>query len=289
MHTSETFVSPSSEYFIYSPSASYADFLLLPSIAGDYTYLPGYHLSRTSFGSYLILFLASGELSLTQTLANGEVLHFEGTSGDLFLLNCCLPHTYETAKGCHVLWCHFNGPSMPSYYDCLQKEDRLRIHVPMHSKPADQAAFLLSQIQNAVVQNETDFPASAALSKDLYMLLSLFAEEDTAETSSAEPLAKAVSYINAHISEDLSIHILAKEAALSPYYFARSFKTYTGVSPHQYILALRMNIARYLLSSTDLTVQDITLRCGFADSSIFCAAFKRIEGVTPGDYRKKRG
>jgi AraC family transcriptional regulator len=73
---------------------------------------------------------------------------------------------------------------------------------------------------------------------------------------------------------------------LSPYHFARQFKTTTGLPPHQYVIARRVERAQQLLrGDRDLGLAEVALRVGFSDQSQFSFHFKRIVGVTPGQFR----
>ena len=75
-------------------------------------------------------------------------------------------------------------------------------------------------------------------------------------------------------------------ARLSPYHFARQFKTATGLPPHRYVIMRRVERARQLLqAATDLSLAEVALRAGFSDQSVFCLHFKRLVGVTPRQFR----
>jgi AraC family transcriptional regulator len=72
---------------------------------------------------------------------------------------------------------------------------------------------------------------------------------------------------------------------LSVYHFARQFKAATGLPPHQYVIARRVERAKQLLQAgTDLSLADVALRAGFSDQSQFSHHFKRLVGVTPGRF-----
>ncbi|BDM83769.1 AraC family transcriptional regulator [Acaryochloris marina] len=101
---------------------------------------------------------------------------------------------------------------------------------------------------------------------------------------SPRKLAQVLDYIDAHLSDDLSIKTLASISELSPYYFSRLFKQSKGCSPHQYILRKRVEQAKYLLRNSNLSIADIALTCGFAHQSHLNRYFKRIVGVTPREY-----
>ena len=79
---------------------------------------------------------------------------------------------------------------------------------------------------------------------------------------------------------------MAAVARLSVYHFARQFKAATGLPPHQYVLARRVERAKQLLQGGgDLSLAEVALHAGFSDQSVFCLHFKRLVGVTPRQFR----
>jgi AraC family transcriptional regulator len=101
-------------------------------------------------------------------------------------------------------------------------------------------------------------------------------------------LAKAIDYMEAHLEEPLELAAIAGAAGLSPSHFARQFRTAVGVAPHQYLMQLRTERAKRLLSETTQPVVDIAFACGFANQEHLTRLFKRFCGVTPAAYRKAR-
>ena len=102
---------------------------------------------------------------------------------------------------------------------------------------------------------------------------------------STQQLQRALEFIHDHIESDLSLAQVAAAAYLSPYHFARLFKLAVGVPPHQYIIAQRIQRARRLLASPELSVEEISWRVGFSSQSHFIAQFRRLVGMSPGEYR----
>lgn len=78
---------------------------------------------------------------------------------------------------------------------------------------------------------------------------------------------------------------LAREARLSPYHFLRVFENLTGVTPHQYLLRVRLRRAAILLGTEATKILDIALNCGFGDVSNFNRTFRAEFGVNPRAYR----
>jgi AraC family transcriptional regulator len=75
---------------------------------------------------------------------------------------------------------------------------------------------------------------------------------------------------------------------LSPHHFSRVFKRVTGLSPHQYVLSQRIQLARQLLTETKLSIAEVAHDVGFYDQSHFTYHFKRLVGVTPNAIRERK-
>ena len=98
-------------------------------------------------------------------------------------------------------------------------------------------------------------------------------------------LRAVVEYIEEHLHGCPTLAQLAAVVRLSPYHFARQFKAATGLPPHQYVIARRVERAKQLLQAGDLSLAEVAAHAGFSDQSQLCHHFKRLVGVTPGQFR----
>jgi AraC family transcriptional regulator len=99
-------------------------------------------------------------------------------------------------------------------------------------------------------------------------------------------LQRVIEYLMENLEGSPTLEQMAAVAHLSPSHFARQFKATTGLAPHQYVIARRVERAQHLLKSDDeVGLVDVALRVGFSDQSKFSFHFKRIVGVTPRQFR----
>ena len=102
-------------------------------------------------------------------------------------------------------------------------------------------------------------------------------------------LAAAIAFMDEHHrDETLAVAEVAAAAGLSPHWFSAVFAKRTGVSPWQWLTALRIERAKRLLAENELPVIGVALEVGFADASYFARVFRRATGRTPQQWRGRR-
>ena len=93
-------------------------------------------------------------------------------------------------------------------------------------------------------------------------------------------------YIDNHFKENLSLDQLAELAHVNKYYLAHSFRREYNTSPISYLISRRIQESRFLLAETDHTLSQIAQILGFSSLSYFSQSFRRIEGMSPMEYRR---
>lgn len=94
-------------------------------------------------------------------------------------------------------------------------------------------------------------------------------------------------YIDNHFKENLSLDQLARLAHVNKYYLAHAFRKEFGTSPINYLISRRVEESRFLLRETDHSLALIAQMLGFSSSSYFSQCFRRVEGISPTEYRKQ--
>ncbi len=96
-------------------------------------------------------------------------------------------------------------------------------------------------------------------------------------------------YMHANFNKDISLDSIAEKVDISPQYLSKVFKEGYGMNFIDYIIEMRLNYSKVLLSTTDKSISEISNAIGYSDANYFCRIFKKNIGITPGQYRSNRG
>lgn len=113
-------------------------------------------------------------------------------------------------------------------------------------------------------------------------------KDNESEHQSENDLSNLVmTYIMENYSNpDLNVNKLGEVFQITPSYLSRVFKEQNGMSPLDFITKLRINTAKELIEDDENTIESIAQKVGFLSSSVFIRSFKKVEGITPGAYKK---
>ena len=98
-------------------------------------------------------------------------------------------------------------------------------------------------------------------------------------------LQQAISYINEHLTENLSLKDISSVVGMSPFYFTNLFKQSTGMTAYQYVIYHRIERAKQLLRKQELSIAEVSEQVGFESQSHFSNVFRKHTNKTPKMYR----
>lgn len=99
----------------------------------------------------------------------------------------------------------------------------------------------------------------------------------------------SIAYMLTHPTENITLETLSERYGISKTYFSHLFHDNTGVSFKQYLLTLRIEYAKRMLEDNELSIIDVAFECGFHTPSQFNRTFKKMTGMTPSEYRARKG
>ncbi len=121
-----------------------------------------------------------------------------------------------------------------------------------------------------------------------WLIRSIFGETlDMRTVSSDYSIARAQHYIEQHYMEHITIEKLANLGYMSKSTFNRRFKSEIGITPIEYLIEVRIKMAKLMLIRKDNQLTDIAIRCGFGSGAYFSSCFQKYVGITPTEYRDK--
>jgi AraC family transcriptional regulator len=104
---------------------------------------------------------------------------------------------------------------------------------------------------------------------------------------SPKVLGRAIERLRSETNADVSLAALAADAGLSRFHFCRAFKESTGLSPHAWLRQYRLEQAMNMLRDTNVSVVSVAAALGYSSQTAFAAAFRKLTGETPSDWRRR--
>ena len=189
---------------------------------------------------------------------------------------------------------------IPQHFFSGARDEYQRAGAPARTQPLDALSFsdhaisrVALSLADAIQNGAPDLYAqSAAHFLAAHLLCTQTGWSDPSQdrrspgTLSDRRLAHVLEYVSAHYAEPLSLDQLAREACVSRFHFGRLFKERVGVTPHHYLVRIRLDAAASLLSDTDISVLEIALTCGYGSAAHFTAAFQKRFSQPPSLYRR---
>ena len=265
---------PQSQIFLYDASEQVRRMFLYPLCVGHYECGADYIVNRTSFDSFLLLYIKQG----TGYYLGKDDRRVELPQHSFALIDCYKPHEYGAVEPLEMYWIHFDGPTARALCDSIIGRGSF---VPKNLIRCRET--LVELCEHTARSGPIDW---AIVNRMLVNILTEFLLADSRDTSIGSAMIDDIrSYMLDNLDKNLTLESLSKRANLSPYHFARTFKRHVGVSPHDFLIEARINLAAFYLKSSDDPIKNIAYACGFSNESSFCTTFKNRLGATPSAYR----
>lgn len=152
-----------------------------------------------------------------------------------------------------------------------------------------QYADLLTDIY--ALASSSDYIRDMRINGKLNDLLTLLMESSWHQGNSSNApkrmdISLVKSFLDEHYSEKLSLESVASQFFIDKHYLARLFKEQYGVTLVTYLQQVRITHAKRMLRFTDKSIEEIGLECGIGELNYFSRVFKKLEGVSPSEFRR---
>ena len=250
---------------------------------------PAHHYFHMSEGrrlsEYQFLYITKGKGIFETELIGKKTIE----AGDLFILFPNIWHRFSPNKntGWSEYWIEFNGKIAKHFQD--QKFiDPLNpiIHIGLHEELINNFKKATSLIINEEITSQ--YLLSGIIFQINILInaskkLRYFEDKKTIEAK----IIQAKLHIYEKMDTQIILSKIANDLELSYSLFRKEFKYYTGLSPIQYQIELRIRKAKNLLESSDQSLKDIAYQLGFDSNNYFTRLFKKKVGMTPKEFRMR--
>lgn len=208
------------------------------------------------------------------------------TAGDMMMLFPGVRHAYRPSRetGWHEYWVGFSGEhAYRLWHNRLFTPETAVHHIGLNQEIiAD-----YEQIVRLCRQQTPGFQVRLGA-----LVLQLLAHLHATETSSkvdagdSERIEEARAVMQSHIDRGIDVQGIADEVGLGYSHLLKIFRQYTGLTPYQYLLQLRIHRAKELLQQPDVSVKEVAAQMNFENQYYFSRIFKKKAGLTPSEWRR---
>ena len=249
------------------------------------------HLSRRSgLSSYLFLLVLSGSGTVSynpKPSLSSSLQTAAAKAGDCFFLDCSNEYTHISSEDdpWELLWIHFYGPQADGYYSYFREHSGWHFRSPYLNDLISRVTHILEMHENR--SEHTDILVADQITAILTLISTLPEENGQETTELALKLKNVASYLDEHYAESVSLDSLSEQFFISKYYLSREFKKEYGITIVQYLLTKKITHAKELLRYSTSSIEEIAGLCGIDDASYFNKIFRKLEGCTASEYRKR--
>lgn len=275
-----------SDRILYTPSSFAKANLLYLQEAGILTAAAPHVNRREKLYSCLCFLVLEGRGKL---MYEGQTYFLE--QGDVVFIDCRKPYSHSTGEQEKELWilrwCHFYGASLPFIYEKYRERGGRPVIRPESAKVYDE---LLKDLY--VTASSDDYIRDMRINEKLSMLLTCLMGESWHPGEHREGYARkrdirqVKNYLDENYHQKITLESAAELFYINKHYLARLFKEQYGITFTAYLQQVRITYAKRMLRFTDKKIEEIGRECGVGELAYFGRVFKKIEGISPGEYRK---
>lgn len=273
-------ISGSVDTFVHPVITDYAKkHLFYMEAFNRFYYEKGSFTERRNFRSFMIAYTYDGE-GFFRYAGREYALR----RGDGFFINCAEYHYYLAKSD---IWdvgiLHLNGPLLSDLFQQYLKYSSPVFYDPLSGETQKYIERILRLYSSPVP--DRDWHISRCLDCILCHLLELQSTKENGSFAIPEDFQYLIKYMNSNFDKPMTLDYLAGFIGMSKYAFSRSFRKYTGFSPIDYLITLRIERAKTLLKNSSMTTGKIADEVGIHDINNFTRIFQKKTGMTPGEFR----
>lgn len=222
---------------------------------------------------YHILMISGGKC---EVFHNGSTYLL--TSGNIVIYAPGEEQMYSFKTDSSTMWCHFSG----TIIDELMSDCDLSSGIYFFENNKN----ILDSFSNLIHRFHIPGMEKSSNALLLELIYAIYETKNMSLKNTPDLLLPVLSYMNINYNKQITVDELAKLSGYSKSRFSHRFSELVGTTPIKYLNDIRLKISCQMLISTDMSVTDISISCGFYDSLYFSRVFRKKYGISPSEYRK---
>ncbi len=280
-----------SNRIIYTPSDFAKANLIHLQEVGELRARKPHTSRRKNLSSYLFFVVVEGEGALEY-----EGVKYALKKGDCVYVDCHRAYAHSCAETLWKLkWVHFYGPNMGGIHGKYEERGGSAVFAPEDSSAYEKLLDEIYAIASSDIYIK-DMKIYEKLTSLLTMLMeqswNLRKEESGGAFDGHKGIGKKQNlqavkeFLDKNYASKITLDMLSEQFFINKFYLTRIFKEQFGESVTGYLLQVRITKAKQALRFTDKPIEEIAHECGMHDANYFSRTFKKVEGVTPGEFRR---
>lgn len=267
-----------SKRIIYTPSKFAKDSLIYLQEVGISKTIKKHTNSRKYMDSFLFFIVLEGDGILKY---NNQEIHL--TKDSCAFIDCHKSYSH-TSDNWKIAWVHFNSKNLENIYNkFIERENKNYVYTDIKKYLTIIEDIMMISSSNDYTKDMNIYSKSTEL---LNLLMSETIYQDTHNRKYKYNINDIKKYIDDNYTLQLTLDELSNKFYINKFYLTRTFKDNFGTTINNYILEKRITKSKELLRFSNKKIEEISSVCGFKDPNYFSRIFKKIEGITPKEYKR---
>jgi len=281
LNTTEKTISEKSIWLSATPTEFARDLPFYVVEAGFFLASAQYFVERQETRGYLFLYTVKKYGTIEQ---NGEKIILPEQQA--IIIDCSKSHCYYAGEeGWDFIWFWIEGNGVETIYNYLYSQKIMSVNMQNNFELRTKLPELVQKVTESNVKGYTSLSADIHYLLNAVLAAALEHESVVQKKDYSKDIEQVLEFIKLHYGKQISLEDMIRDIHISKYHFIRLFKRVMGVTPYHYLTTYRINDAKTMLCTTEKSVADISVECGFLDTSQLFKNFRKYVGMKPLQYR----